>query len=161
MRYIAYTILFVLLSIGASAQEITAYSADDLMKRTSNPDTFYVVNFWATWCGPCVKELPEFEKLRISLADKPVKILLVSMDFKEAYPAKIAAFAKKKKLAHEVIWVNETNANEFIPKIDSRWQGSIPATMLRYKKNEYANFFEGSLRAEMLRPLIEKQLSLE
>lgn len=83
------------------------------------------------------------------------------MDFKEAYPAKVTAFAKKKKLAHEVIWLNETNANDFIPKIDSRWQGSIPATMLRYKKNEYANFFEGSLKAEMLRPLIEKQLSLE
>ena len=161
MKHIAYIILFILLSIGAGAQEIKAYSADDLMKRTSNPDTFYVVNFWATWCGPCVKELPEFEKLRTSLADKPVKILLVSMDFKEAYPAKVAAFAKKKKLAHEVIWLNETNANEFIPKIDSRWQGSIPATMLRYKRNEYTNFFEGSLKAEMLRPLIEKQLSLE
>ena len=161
MRQIAIGILLVILTLGANAQQIMAYKADDLVKRISNTDTFYVVNFWATWCGPCVKELPEFDKIRLAFSGKPVKILLVSLDFKDAYPKKIASAIKKKNLSHEVIWFNETNANEFIPKIDNRWQGSIPATLLSYKKMEYTNFFEGSIDASRLQVLIEKQLALQ
>lgn len=160
MRYFALIILFIF-SLQANAQPIQAYKATDLMQRVSDPDTFYVVNFWATWCGPCIKELPQFAKLSAQLSGKPVKILLVSLDFKDAYPKKLAAFVAKKKLQHEVIWLNETNANEFIPKIDDRWQGSIPATMLYYKKMEYNNFFEGTITAPQLQLLIEKQLALQ
>ncbi|OSZ81764.1 hypothetical protein CAP35_00410 [Chitinophagaceae bacterium IBVUCB1] len=159
MKQIATIILFIL-SLRADAQ-IAAYKAQDVMNRVSNTDTFYVVNFWATWCGPCIKELPEFTKISKQFAGKPVKILLVSLDFKEAYPKKIAAFVQKKKLEHEVVWLNETNANDFIPKIDDRWQGSIPATLLYYKHNEYTNFFEGMVTASQLQLLIEKQLALQ
>lgn len=159
MKYIITIVLFTA-SLCAKAQ-IPAYKAKDLVNRVSNTDTFYVVNFWATWCGPCVKELPEFTKLSNQLAGKPVKILLVSLDFKEAYPKKINTFIEKKKLQHEVIWLNETNANEFIPMIDNRWQGSIPATWLYYKKAEYTNFFEGMITATQLQTLIEKQLALQ
>jgi thiol-disulfide isomerase/thioredoxin len=160
MKYIISILLVVFLSNISNAQEIKAYKADDLVKRISNTDTFYVVNFWATWCGPCVKELPEFDKLQSSFEGKPVKILLVSLDFKEAYPKKIATAIKKKNLKHEIIWFNETNANYFIPKINNEWQGSIPATLLSYKKMEYTNFFEGSIQASRLQLLIEKQLAL-
>lgn len=145
----------------AFAQSIASYDADKLMARISNPDTFYVVNFWATWCGPCVKELPEFDKLAKSFQDKPVKVLLVSLDFKEDYPRKIEKFISKKKLEHEVVWFSETNANEFIPKIANSWGGSIPATLLSYHKNEYRNFFEGMIKAKQLELLIEKQLSMQ
>ena len=48
-----------------------------------NNDTVYVINFWATWCGPCVEEMPYFEQLHARMAEKPVKVLLVSMDFKK------------------------------------------------------------------------------
>lgn len=144
-----------------SAQTIDIYSADKLMQRVSNKDTFYIVNFWATWCGPCVGELPEFTKLENNYAGKPVKILLVSLDFRESYPKKIISFIKKKKLQQEVIWLNETNANVFIPKIEPAWQGSIPATLLLYPKNEYRSFFEGVIKAERLQTLIDKQIALE
>ncbi len=154
-------ILYVLFHINVSyAQDVKPYKVNDLLTRIANPDTFYIVNFWATWCGPCLKELPEFDKLNNDLSGKPVKVLLVSMDFKEAYPKKVSAVLKKKKITHEVVWFNETNANEFIPKISNEWQGSIPATFLSYKKTSYTNFFEGSIRASQLQLLIEKQLAL-
>lgn len=161
MRHILCILITLLCYNGSKAQQISIYKADDLVKRISNTDTFYVVNFWATWCGPCVKELPEFDKLKFHLSGKPVKILLVSLDFKEAYPKKIANVIRKKDLQHEVVWFNETNANEFIPKISNEWQGSIPATLLFYKKMEYRNFFEGSITAEQLQLMIEKQLALQ
>lgn len=74
MRYAALIILFFF-SLQAKAQPIQAYKATELMQRVANPDTFYVVNFWATWCGPCIKELPQFTKLSEQLTGKPVKIL--------------------------------------------------------------------------------------
>jgi thiol-disulfide isomerase/thioredoxin len=161
MKYALLLLAVFFFGYTTNAQEIKTYKVNDLIKRISNPDTFYVVNFWATWCGPCIKELPEFDKISAAFDGKPVKVLLVSMDFKEAYPKKIIAAIKKKKLTHEVIWFNETNANEFIPKISNEWQGSIPATLLSYKKMEYTSFFEGSIMAPRIQTLIEKQLALQ
>ncbi len=152
-------VIILLVSVNASAQDIPVYKADDLMKRlNSNSDTCYVVNFWATWCGPCIAELPQFDIVAKKFQGKPVKILLVSLDFEEDYAKKIPRFVKKKGLQHEVVWLNETNANEFIPKIENKWQGSIPATLIFYKKNKYRKFFEGVVEANHITPLVSKQI---
>ena len=144
----------------ASAQNVRSYKVDELMDRVSSQDTIYIVNFWATWCGPCLKELPEFDKLNEAYANRPVKIVLVSVDFPNDYPKKVVNLIKKRKLTHEVGWLNETDANYFIPKIDNRWQGSIPATLILSNRNEYKNFFEGMVSAKQLQVLIDKQLAL-
>lgn len=141
------------------AQHIPAYKAEDLLKRTAYADTIYVINFWATWCGPCVKELPEFNKLYEDNKDRSVKFLMVSLDFKDDYQKKLPPFIQKKKMQQEVVWLNETNANEFIPKIEPQWQGSIPATLILYGKKEYRNFFEGTITAQKIQLLIDRQLA--
>lgn len=161
MKYFLSTLFLLSIFHTTQAQNVEIYNADRLLQRVSNNDTFYVVNFWATWCGPCVKELPEFDRLQKMMNGKPVKILLVSLDFKEAYPRKVESFISKKRLAHEVVWFNETDANTFIPKIDDRWQGSIPATWLVYRKQSYTNFIEGMTTAQRLGTLIDKQLALD
>lgn len=141
----------------AHAQHIATYNADQLMSRVrASKDTFYVINFWATWCGPCVRELPEFDKLPANVNGKPVKVLLVSLDFKKDYPAKVQNFINNKKLKHEVVWFTETNANEFIPKISNEWQGSIPATLLVYGNKGYTNFYEGMIKSKTLTKDIKK-----
>ncbi len=149
-----------MLPLSAIKAQIPAYDATSLMARLNSKDTFYIVNFWATWCGPCVKEMPEFVKLQEQYAGQPVKILLVSLDFEDDYPRKIENFIKRKKLEMEVVWLNETDANSFIPKIESRWGGAIPATLLLYPRMEYRNFFEGMVTAKQLTTLIDRQLSL-
>lgn len=160
-KYIkAFAIIIALAASQAKAQQIPAYKAEQLMKRlASNEDTLYITAFWASWCGPCVKELPEFDKLADKYKGHPVKVLLVSMDFKNDYPAKLQMFINKRKLAHEVVWLNESNANDFIPKITNEWQGSIPATLLYYKKHRWTKFYEGMVKSEQLSLLIDKQLS--
>ena len=160
MKKIFFSIAILCVACFAKAQNIPAYKVTDLMDRVSNKDTLYIVNFWATWCGPCVKELPEFSKLAKHYEGQPVKILLVSCDFKTDYPKKLVSFIRKKKLAHEVAWLNETDANYFIPKIDNRWQGSIPATLIINSRNDYKNFFEGMIKAEQIQVLADKQLAL-
>lgn len=105
-----------------------------------------------------MKELPEFNELQEMYATKPVKVLMVSLDFEDAYPKKISSFIKKKNLLPEVVWLNETNANSFIPKIADEWQGSIPATLILYHKKDYRNFFEGIINSRQISRVVDRQL---
>lgn len=161
VRYmIVLAIALILVAGHTRAQEIPSYKAEQVMNRLgANEDTLYIVNFWATWCGPCIKELPEFDKLAEKYKGHPVKILLVNMDFKNDYPSKIQKFISKKKLTHEVLWLNESKPNDFIPKITNEWQGSIPATLLFYKKKSWKKFYEGMVKSEQMTVLIDKQLA--
>lgn len=104
---------------------------DALNRRLKNGgDTIYVVNFWATWCGPCVAELPYFEKLDSVYKDKKVKVILVSTDFRKDIDTRLNPFVEKRKLRSEVNFLDEIYDNEWIPKVDSAWQGNIPATKI-------------------------------
>ena len=125
--------------------------AEDLVKRyTNKSDTTYVVNFWATWCAPCVKELPYFEKLNQFYLNKKVKVILVSIDFVADYDSKLVRFVKRKDIKSEVVLLNETKPNEFIDKINPQWQGSVPATMIVNNAMNYKAFFEQEVTYEFL-----------
>lgn len=139
-----------------SAQRISIYKTDDLLKRIHNQsDTTYVVNFWATWCKPCVAELPDFEKLHLTKKDSLIKVLLVSMDFKEELEKKVLPFIQKNQYTSEIVLFDELNANDFINKIDSIWSGAIPATMITYKNKSYYFFIEKKVTFEFLEQKIK------
>lgn len=111
-------------------------------------DTTYVVNFWATWCVPCVEELPNFEKLNAEYKDKKVKVLLVSIDFPKMAETKLLPFVKKNNLKSEVVLLNDPDANTWINKVDSTWSGAIPATIIY--KGDKRRFYEKSFSFEEL-----------
>jgi len=68
----------------------------ELQKIIHEPGFVKVINFWATWCAPCVKEMPFFEKLNRD--DKNIKVILVSMDYDlDPDPAKVKRFIERKK----------------------------------------------------------------
>ena len=87
-----------------------------------------VINFWATWCAPCVKELPYFEKL--NKENQNIKVILVSLDFEKQVENKLIPFLKKKKIASTSIYLADKDYNSWLPKIDKNWSGSIPATVI-------------------------------
>ncbi|KAB1069076.1 redoxin domain-containing protein [Tamlana haliotis] len=111
-------------------------------------DKVYVVNFWATWCAPCVKELPYFEKLNAAYADENVEVLLVSLDFPHMYDTKLKPFIKENNLQSHVVALDDPDMNTWIPKVDESWSGSIPATVI-YNKDKRA-FFEQSFTYDEL-----------
>lgn len=123
------------------ALKVPVVKVDDLNKRMqSGNDTVYVVNFWATWCAPCVAELPFFEQIDSAYADKKVKVILMSTDFKKDINSRVVPFVEKKKLNSEVNFLDEIYDNEWIPKVDSLWQGNIPATKI-YNSKTGKSFF--------------------
>ncbi|HNN70693.1 MAG TPA: TlpA disulfide reductase family protein, partial [Ferruginibacter sp.] len=126
-----YSLLFILVvfSLAARSQAIAKWKIEDVVKSFSkHNDTVYVVNFWATFCKPCIAEIPGFLDVVKKYEKQKVKLLLVSLDLPSYYPAKIAAFAKKNKYTAKIVWLNETNADHFCPMIDKSWSGAIPAT---------------------------------
>lgn len=113
-----------------------------------NDDKIYVVNFWATWCGPCVKELPAFEKINKEYASKNVEVILVSLDFPKQVAKKLIPFIAKKNLQSKVVLLDDVNEDVWIKAIDPNWSGAIPATII-YNKNK-RTFYEQSFEYETL-----------
>lgn len=146
--------LFLLIFLNGTiiyAQKTAVYKIDDLTKRIyNNSDTTYIVNFWATWCKPCVAELPEFEKLHTESKDKKIKVLLVSMDFKEELDKKLKTFLEKNKYTCEVVLLDEINGNDFINKISESWSGAIPATLITKNNKSTQDFIEKKVTYDYL-----------
>lgn len=113
-----------------------------------NEDKTYVINFWATWCMPCVKELPAFEKLNAAYKDKNVEVVLVSLDFPKQKESNLIPFVKNRKLEFKVLHFDDANEQFWIPDIAENWSGSIPATLI-YNK-EKRKFYEQSFSYEEL-----------
>ncbi|GAB5401367.1 MAG: hypothetical protein Aureis2KO_29520 [Aureisphaera sp.] len=111
-------------------------------------DTTYVVNFWATWCKPCVKELPAFEQLWHTYRDNKVKVVLVSLDFPEKIEAGVIPFIEKRGIASKVVLLDDPDANSWIPKVSEEWSGAIPATIIVTK--DARKFYERSFTYEEL-----------
>lgn len=148
---------FILFSFCSFAQHVPILKITDLEKRIKNDsDTTYIVNFWATWCAPCVKELPDFDSISKVYANQKVKVLLVTMDFKEDLKTKVLPFIKSKKILSEVLLLDEVNGNYFIPKISDAWSGALPATLIINQKKNVNSFFEKKLTFEFLKSEIIK-----
>lgn len=103
-------------------------------------DKLHVINFWATWCIPCVAELPYFEELGAKYPD--IEVTLVSLDFLKAVETNLIPFIRDNQLKSEVILLNEPDANSWIPQVDEKWSGAIPATVIY--KNDNRKFYERS-----------------
>jgi thiol-disulfide isomerase/thioredoxin len=117
-------------------------------------DTTYIVNFWATWCRPCIKELPAFEKLNSQYRSKKVKVLLVSLDFPDNIESRVIPFMVKNKIESQVVLLDDSDANSWIPKVSETWSGAIPATLI-YNKRE-RKFYEQSFSFEELQNQLNK-----
>lgn len=94
-------------------------------------DSSYIVNFWAMWCAPCVKELPYFEAYLDKHAGEKTAVLLVSMDFPEDIEEKLLPFLNQHNIFRsDVVLLDAPNANAWIDRVDPSWSGAIPATLI-------------------------------
>ena len=103
-------------------------------------DKVYVLNFWATWCKPCIVELPAFEELNAKYKDENVEVVLVSLDFPQKLESSVVPFVNKKGLKSKVVLLDDDDANRWITLVDSTWSGAIPVTLM--VKNGERKFYE-------------------
>jgi thiol-disulfide isomerase/thioredoxin len=137
--------------------ELEVFDFNGLEKLLNKKDgKIYVINFWATWCAPCVKELPHFEKINSKYLNSNVEVVLVSLDFPHMYESKLKPFVKEKNLKSKVVVLDDADMDTWIPKVDKTWSGSIPATII-YENNK-RKFFEKSFTFEELETEIKQFL---
>ena len=136
---------------------IPKVSAKELKQMIDTSTGPVIFNFWATWCGPCIREIPWFEKV-IAQSGAPVKLVLVSLDFPEAYAKTLPAFVKEKGYKAMVLYLNETNADTFIPVIDKKWEGAIPASIFVNNSKKYYQLFNQQLPEQRFELELKKLL---
>ncbi|WP_057938483.1 TlpA family protein disulfide reductase [Algoriphagus resistens] len=120
-------------------------------------DSIYVVNFWATWCKPCIKELPEIEQIGQEYKDRKLKVVLASLDFPDKISPQLIPFAKKMNLQSRILVLDEADPNAWIPQVDSTWSGAVPATLV-YSGSKRV-FHNGPVTYEELQKSIDQLLT--
>jgi len=148
------TLMSSFLALPVMGQQAKKVKITDLEKIIVESKTPLIINFWATFCKPCIEEIPYFQKLQGKYEKDGLQVLFVSLDLQDDYPEKVNSFIKKRKMS--AWWLDETNADYFCPRIDPAWTGAIPATLFINKQANYRKFIEESLSEESL----EKQVGI-
>lgn len=151
-------IVFLFLATTVNAQQVRSVKITELENTIKESKGPLIVNFWATFCVPCLQEIPYFQEITEQYKSKDVSLVFVSLDMKEAYPVKVDDMAKKLKLVYPVMWLNETNADYFCPKIDTTWTGGMPSSFFVNNATGYHKFFERLLSKEELQKEIESMI---
>ena len=96
-------------------------------------DTLYVTNFFATWCPPCIKEIPHFKQQMAELKSQPVKFTFISLDNKDDWDTKVKTFSEEQGLSENVVLLDGSLlTSTFFPANFKQWDGgSIPFTIMR------------------------------
>ncbi len=146
MKKISLIVFTLFVSFFTKAQTIPSWKITDVANYYSKKtDSVFIINFWATFCKPCVAEIAYLQSISKKYELQKVKLLLVSLDLPAFYPGKIESFAKKNNFTADVVWLNESDADHFCPVIDKKWSGSIPATLFVNTATGYKKFIESEM----------------
>ncbi len=162
MIFLFISLLLISLTMNSQSTEnkkIPVLNFDQLqpLLHFSN-DTVYLINFWATWCAPCIKELPAIMDVEKKYADQKFKVYLVSLDMPNQLENRLIPFLKTNKIESDVILLNDANQNRWINKVDANWSGDIPFTLIYGK--DFRESHAKSFDFETLDALIRAKLNL-
>jgi thiol-disulfide isomerase/thioredoxin len=116
----------------------------------AHSDKVLVLNFWATTCPPCIKEMPHFNALRDQFPEEDLEVWLVSLDNVKRLEDKVFTFVSKHQLKPNVGLLADENYSYWTEKIDSSWMGALPATLIKYGDNTSFKFGAYETYGELL-----------
>ncbi|TFF39719.1 TlpA disulfide reductase family protein [Mucilaginibacter psychrotolerans] len=153
-KIIILLLLTFVCAIHSHAQRVKLITSGQLTRRLSQGhDTTYIVNFWATWCKPCIKELPVFAQIQQQLSGKPLEVIFVSTDDYHKGLKNIGTFVEKHDLGGEIYLMNEPPAI-YLPAINKNWTGSLPATLVVWPGKREWKLYKEVLTYEQLLSLL-------
>jgi len=158
MVRILFGIAIILSTYTMGAQSIPVMNYEQLENYLNkDSDKVRLVNFWATWCKPCIEELPDFLKLNQELRTANFELVLVSLDFSNQIEKRVIPFVKKHNIKATVIVLDDPDANTWINKVNPSWDGAIPVSLVLH--NGKKDFHEGTLSYEQLNNLIKPKIN--
>ena len=163
MKYIHKSILLILLMFSVTnlhAQQVEKINNEQLIAMLeSKKDKLHVVNFWATWCSPCVKELPQFISVAEELENENIEFIFVNLDFPSQYESRLLPFMERFAFRGKVVTLAEVEYNDWIPLVNKDWQGEIPSTLFFNHAKDIQHFHSDIMNEEELHSTIKKLLS--
>lgn len=154
MKFLTLLPLVLIVNIGISQTTVVKFDQVEKLLNDRSSDKILVVNFWATWCAPCVKEIPLFETFQANNKETVV-VKLISLDYADKVD-KVNAFIKRKQLKCEALLLDEIDGNSWIDKVDPTWGGAIPATIIINPKTGHRKFIEKELKDGDLEKLVSE-----
>lgn len=165
IRFIAVGILLLVLGGCRKQPHRTANTPDplelslsDIVQRLSpSSDSIYFFNFWATWCRPCIDEIPDMEKFAAKYANQKVKLVFINVDFPQQFRSKVVPFVAQQRLKSPVWMLNPQGlrTSQWLSKIETNWQGSIPATLIVAPAQSFRRFYEQPLTIREMEMILE------
>ncbi len=130
MKRFFFASIFTILAMGALSQNVPVMNFDRFAPLLEmKNDTVYMVNFWATWCTPCVEEMPDILKFASDMKNRKFRLILVSLDNPDHLDSRVKPFIKRFGISERVILLDDPDANRWIEKVHPEWMGSIPSTL--------------------------------
>ena len=141
MKVLTVMLVAMVYALPTRAQQVEIIKYPQLLQMIDGDrdEDIIIYNFWATWCAPCVKEMPYFEKID---KEEGVQVRFISLDDVEKLESRVIPFLNKKNIQAKVFLLDETDYNAFIDKVDKRWSGAIPATVIVNNKLNTKEFYE-------------------
>lgn len=137
-------------------EDIDLEGVSALVKNKSG-ESLRLINFWATWCGPCVIEFPEFVDINRMYRDRDFEFISVSAD-KMNRKEKALSFLQKKEASSKNYIFSGNSIYDLIEVVDPEWQGALPYTLLVNKKGEVVYKTDGTIDPRLVKKKIVDQL---
>lgn len=160
LKLLSFFMILAHVNVFGQVNEVKVIKYEELFSKINQPtDQLIAVNFWATWCGPCVEEIPHFNEIVDKYKDNEnLKVLFVSMDRLKQLE-KVNQFVKSKNMNAEVVLLDDNKRmNEWIPAIDKSWSGNIPVTAF-YKNGQKVHFVNSEMNKEEFETIINSYLN--
>jgi thiol-disulfide isomerase/thioredoxin len=135
-------------------------SADQLTKLRQNAgtDKLLLVNVWATWCGPCIKEFPELETMVRMYGNRPLTIVTLSINNPDEKPL-VSAFLQKQHAFNKNYLFGGDDTADAVKALGTGWQGGAPYTVLIGTKGEVLYKTQGEMNVLEVRRAILKNVA--
>ncbi|MGF1533174.1 MAG: TlpA family protein disulfide reductase [Bernardetiaceae bacterium] len=160
MRLFVLLGIFIMLGVNslaqspaASVEKINLKQLQDLIETPD--DQTRIINFWATWCRPCVAEMPHFEAIHNRYTSEGVSVIFVSLDFADNLEKRVIPFVERKGIQAKVVLLDESDAAQWMPAIQPDWQGNIPATLVVNNKKGIRSFYAQELSESDLENILQ------
>ncbi len=162
LKLLSITCFGLILSLSGFTRtpKVDVIKIDDLQAMIAQPnDTTYVFNFWATWCSPCVKEFPDFQSLESKFPGAKLRVIFVSLDFLKDKARSLEPFVTKHDVRNAVFLLDEPDYNSWIDRVDSTWEGNLPASLVVNNAKHLRRFFPQEFGAQALSDTVKQFLN--